>query len=111
MGAAKHAKALAFDHDQARRARLRRVRARAERLPFGAELLPERFTLLELQRLFEAVLGEKFDKRNFRKRALGWNALIALDEKEEGVAHRAARYYRFDLRRYRPYRNAETGEP
>ncbi|MFO0571462.1 MAG: NUDIX domain-containing protein [Polyangiaceae bacterium] len=101
---------LAFDHDQALALGLARIRARAERFPFGLELLPERFTLRELQALYRAVLGEQLDKRNFRKRALAWPALVPLDAKESNVQHRRARYYRFDGRRMRPFVRAETGE-
>jgi 8-oxo-dGTP diphosphatase len=106
----RRAKDLAFDHDLALSRALSRIRARAERIPFGAELLPERFTLLELQKLYGAVLGHSVDARNFRKRVLAWPALAATDEKERGVRHRAARLYRFDLRRLRPFKNAEVGE-
>lgn len=105
----KKAKDLAFDHDEALRLALQRIRARAERFPFGAELLPAKFTLRELQALHRAVLGEALDKRNFRKRALSWQALVPLDDHETGVQHRQARYYRFDGRRLRPYARAETG--
>jgi 8-oxo-dGTP diphosphatase len=97
------AKNLAFDHDDMLALALARVTARAGSQPFGAELLPEKLTLSELQKLHECVLGESFDKRNFRKRALAWPALVQLDEKESNVPHRRARYYRFDLRRLRPY--------
>jgi 8-oxo-dGTP diphosphatase len=100
---------LAFDHDRALALALARVRARAARVPFGMELLPERFTLRELQALHRAVLGEQLDKRNFRKRALAWPALVPLDDREQGVRHRRARFYRFDGRRMRPFVRAETG--
>ena len=105
------AKGLAFDHDQALAKALERVRARARRFPFGAELLPEKFTLHELGRLHEALLGEDLDSRNFRKRVLAWPSLVPMEEKERGVRHRAARYYRFDLRRYKRWVGLETGEP
>ncbi len=106
----KKARELAFDHAEALERALARVRARAERLPFGQELLPVRFTLRELQALHLAVLGEALDKRNFRKRVLSWPALVPLDDRETGVRHRRARYYRFDGRRMRPFSRAETGE-
>jgi 8-oxo-dGTP diphosphatase len=105
----KKAKDLAFDHAEALGLALGRIRARAERFPFGAELLAPKFTLRELQALYAAVLGEGLDKRNFRKRALSWPALVPLDDKETGVQHRRARYYRFDGRRLRPFARAETG--
>ena len=101
---------LAFDHDIALERALSRIRARAERFPFGAELLPERFTLLELKTLYSVILGRDVDSRNFRKRVLAWPALVPTDDKESGVRHRKARLYRFDKRRLRPYLAAEVGE-
>ena len=105
------AQSLAFDHGEALALALQRIAARAERFPFGAELLPERFTLRELQTLHETLLGSRLDKRNFRKRVLAWPSLVALDDKESGVSHRRARFYRFDRRRYKRWAQAETGEP
>ena len=107
----KRAKELAFDHGVALERALARIRARAERFPFGAELLPEKFTLRELEALHRAVLGESLDRRNFRKRVRSWVPLMPLDERETGVRHRRARYFRFDGRRMRPFARAETGEP
>ena len=69
--------------------------------PVGFELLPKKFTLTQLQTLYESILGFKMDKRNFRKKILGLKILIALDEHQKSVAHRAARLYRFDTRRYK----------
>ncbi len=106
----KRAKALAFDHGFALERALVRIRARAERFPFGAELLPEKFTLRDLEALHRAVLGEDLDRRNFRKRVRSWAALVPLDERETGVRHRRARFFRFDGRRMRPFVRAETGE-
>lgn len=107
----KRATDLAFDHAEALARALARIRARAERMPFGLELLPLKFTLRELQALHLAVLGEALDKRNFRKRVLTWPALVPLDDRETGVRHRRARYFRLDGRRMRPFTRAETGEP
>ncbi len=104
------AKDLAFDHDEMLRQAIRRIEARAATQPFGAELLAEKFTLFELQRLHETILGARFDKRNFRRRALAWPSLSELEEHESGVRHRRARYYRFDLRKQRPF-TREIPEP
>ena len=71
------------------------------RSPIGFELLPERFTLRQLQELYEAVLGGPIDKRNFRRKLLAMELLEETDEVERGVAHRAARLYSFDPARYR----------
>jgi len=92
---------LAFDHDEILRVALERLRSKLTYKPIGFELLPSKFTLSDLQQLYETVLGKPLDKRNFRRKLLETNVLIALDERELGVAHRAAQLYRFDKRRYR----------
>ena len=69
--------------------------------PIGFELLPRKFTLTHLQRLYEVVLDTTLDKRNFRKKVLAMGLLEELDEVEQGVSHRAARLYRFDRGAYR----------
>jgi 8-oxo-dGTP diphosphatase len=95
---------LAFDHRQIVRLALDRLRGKVRYEPIGFELLPAKFTLSQLQRLYETVLQRKLDKRNFRKKLLKIVAetgmLIELDEVQQDVAHRAARLYRFDERRY-----------
>ena len=68
--------------------------------PVGFELLPPRFSLTQLQRLYEIILGTELDKRNFRKKILSMDLLVETDEVEQGVRHRAARLYRFDRRKY-----------
>ena len=73
--------------------------------PVGFELLPLKFTLSELQALYEALLGFKFDKPNFRKKILGMNLLTPLDEVQENVWHRPAKLYKFDEGRYRSLRD------
>ncbi|GAB4195002.1 MAG: NUDIX domain-containing protein [Sandaracinaceae bacterium] len=92
---------LAFDHAEILEAARERLRERLRTRPIGFELLPRRFPLRDLQDLYEAVLGEPLDKRNFRKRVLALGVLEATGEREEGVAHRAAELYRFDEKRYR----------
>ena len=71
--------------------------------PIGFELLPPKFTLTELQHLYEAILETSLDKRNFRKKILSMSILIDLGETQEGVAHRPARLYKFDKQRYRKF--------
>jgi 8-oxo-dGTP diphosphatase len=92
---------LAFDHTDILRLALERLRQRLRSQPLGFELLPKRFTLSQLQRLYELVLERKLDKRNFRKRVLAMDLLIETDEVQQDVAHRAARLYCFDERKYR----------
>ena len=64
------------------------------------ELLPGKFTLSQLQRMYETLLERPLDKRNFRKKVLQLGILDETDEVEEDVAHRAARLYRFNRGRY-----------
>jgi 8-oxo-dGTP diphosphatase len=92
--------ALGFDHERIVEVALKRLKAKVRYEPIGFELLPEKFTLGELQRLYEAVLEHALDKRNFRKKILGMELLEALDEYQQDVAHRAAQYYRFHRARY-----------
>jgi 8-oxo-dGTP diphosphatase len=58
-----------------------------------------------LQSLYECILGETLDKRNFRKKILGLKMLIPLNDYQKGVAHRAARLYKFDFEAYQNLRN------
>ncbi len=98
---------LAFDHAAIVRVALARLKAKVRYQPIGFELLPTKFTLTALQRLYETVLEMPLDKRNFRKRILAMKLLDELDEWEQNVAHRAARLYRFNERKYR--RLTESG--
>ncbi len=90
---------LAFDHAHILRTALDRLRGKIRYQPVGFELLPERFTLGQLQTLYEAILGRPLDKRNFRKKLLAFDFLIPLDA-FTGGAHRPARLHRFDRRKY-----------
>lgn len=92
---------LAFDHDAILQLAAERLRDKLRREPIGFELLPKKFTLSQLQQLYETVLERALDKRNFRKRVLAMDLLIETDEVQQDVAHRAARLYRFDERKYR----------
>ena len=92
---------LAFDHQHIFDVALDRLRGKVRYQPIGFELLPRKFTLTQLQRMYETILERKLDKRNFRKKILGMDLLVELDEVEKDVAHRAARLYKFDDRRYR----------
>ena len=92
---------LAFDHKHILNVAHERLRAKVRYQPVGFELLPRKFTLRQLQSLYEIVLGRTLDKRNFRKKILGMKILVELDEIETDVSHRAARLYRFDRSSYR----------
>ncbi len=91
---------LAFDHRRIVEVAHERLRGKVRWAPIGFELLPPRFTLTQLQRVYELVLGTDLDKRNFRKKILSMDLLVETDELETGVAHRAARLYRFDRKKY-----------
>lgn len=92
---------LAFDHADIVEVARERLRGKVRYAPIGFELLPPLFTLTQLQRLYETVLERTLDKRNFRKKVLGLGLLQETDEVEKDVAHRAARLYRFDRRKYK----------
>ena len=98
------APALAFDHDRILAAALERLKGKVRYQPIGFELLPQKFTLSQLQRLYETVLERTLDKRNFRKKILSMGVLVETDEIQQDVAHRAARLYRFDEDKYRRLR-------
>lgn len=87
---------LAFDHEQIIRYALRRLRYKLEYTAVGFELLPEEFTLTELQTTYEIILGEKLDKRNFRRRILAAGVIEATDSWRAGEG-RPARLYRYRL--------------
>jgi 8-oxo-dGTP diphosphatase len=91
---------LAFDHEHIVARAHERLRGKVRYAPVGFELLPPRFSLTQLQRLYEIILGTELDKRNFRKKILSMDLLVETDEVEQGVRHRAARLYRFDRRKY-----------
>ena len=91
---------LAFDHEAIVARAHERLRAKVRYAPVGFELLPPRFSLTQLQRLYEIILGTELDKRNFRKKILAMDVLVETDEHEQGVRHRAARLYRFVRRKY-----------
>lgn len=90
---------LAFDHDRILARALERLRGKVRYQPLGFELLPEKFSLGQLQTLYEAVLGREIDKRNFRKKVLSFDFLAPMEEFTSG-AHRPARLYRFDQEKY-----------
>jgi ADP-ribose pyrophosphatase YjhB (NUDIX family) len=91
---------LAFDHESILKAAYERLKGKVRYQPIGFELLPEKFTLRQLQHLYEVVLDRELDKRNFRKKVLGMEIVKETNEIEQDVAHRAARLYRFDKRMY-----------
>ena len=92
---------LAFDHARIVDTALRRLKGKVRYEPIGFELLPAKFTLTQLQHLYEKILDQEIDKRNFRKKLLGMDLLKETEEVQVDVAHRAARLYTFDEKKYR----------
>lgn len=92
---------LAFDHNFIIEKAIERLQWKLRTQPIGFELLPDKFTLSQLRRLYEAILGVTMDKRNFRRKILKTDLLVATDEKQQNVAHKAARYYTFDNAKYK----------
>lgn len=96
---------LAFDHNQIIADALTAVRREAEyNRSFIFDLLPKKFTASQLRRLYEILHNRKLDVRNFHKKMLQMPYVIALDEYEQGVSHRAARFYKFDRKAYNSLR-------
>jgi 8-oxo-dGTP diphosphatase len=91
---------LAFDHERIVETARRRLQAKVRYQPIGFELLPKKFTLSQLQHLYETILERPLDKRNFRKKILAMNLLIDTQEIQQDVSHRAARLFSFDQRKY-----------
>jgi len=91
---------LIFDHSEMVKKALRKLRIRARTQPIGFELLPEKFTIPQLQGLYEAIYQEPFDKRNFRRKLLSMELLEKLEEKEKETSKKGAFYYRFNQKKY-----------
>jgi 8-oxo-dGTP diphosphatase len=91
---------LAFDHADILALALARLKGKVRYQPIGFELLPPKFTLSELQHLYEAVLEKDLDKRNFRKKVLGFGLLVPLKETRMAGRHRPARLFCFDTDKY-----------
>ncbi len=91
---------LPFDHEEIIQAALARLRRQVKYKPIGFNLLADKFPLLHLQELYEAIYGVEFDKPNFRRKIMKMNLLVQLNEKQRGVPHRSARLYKFDKERY-----------
>ncbi len=91
---------LAFDHADILAAALARLKSKVRYQPIGFELLPPKFTLSQLQHLYEAVLENELDKRNFRKKVLSYGLLVPLKETQMTGRHRPAQMFRFDTIKY-----------
>lgn len=86
---------LAFDHRQIISKALEALRKKMRLEPIAFKLLPEKFTLTQLQKLYEEVMRIRLDKRNFRKKIAHMPYVVPLVEKQKGVAHKPAQLFRF----------------
>jgi 8-oxo-dGTP diphosphatase len=91
---------LAFDHKTILDTCLERLRSKVEEHPIVFNLLPEKFSLRELQNLYEAILGTKMDRRNFRKKFFLMDWLVDMNELEQDVPHRPGKLYRFNASKF-----------
>ncbi len=92
---------LFMDHKQILDKALDTLRLQLNHLPLGYNLLPHKFTMPELQKLYETILNKPLDRRNFQRRMMGFGILKRLKETRKGGAHRAPFLYSFDMRKYR----------
>ena len=91
---------LAFDHNIILEECLKSLRRRLRERPIGFSLLPKKFSLNQLQNLYEVILGIELDKRNFRRKIKSLDVLIDLKENQQEVAHRPAKLYAFNHEKY-----------
>ncbi len=91
---------MSFDHNKIFKQCFAHLQHKVQHEPIGFNLLPKKFTLLQLQELYEAILEKKLDKPNFRRKLIKMNLLVSSTEKQKDVSHRAAKLFRFDKKVY-----------
>jgi 8-oxo-dGTP diphosphatase len=91
---------LIFDHEEIVQTAIAKLRRKCRTQPIGFELLPGKFTIPHLQSLYEAILMQKLDKRNFRKKILSMNLLDKLNEKDKENSKKGAFLYKFNKDKY-----------
>jgi ADP-ribose pyrophosphatase YjhB (NUDIX family) len=96
---------LIFDHNLMVEAALRQLRYKAALYPVGFELLPERFTVPQLQKLYEAIYDIKLDRRNFSRKILATELLLGTGEKDQNSATKKAQLYKLDQQKFQDYLN------
>ena len=92
---------LFMDHSNILNKALETLRLQLNHLPIGYNLLPRKFTMPEIQKLYETILDKKLDRRNFQRRITGFGFVKKLKETRKGGAHKAPFLYSFDLRKYK----------
>jgi hypothetical protein len=91
---------LILDHNVILKEALNSLRRNLNDYPLGKNLLPAKFTMPELQKLYETILDKKLDRRNFQKKIISLGVLQRLKERKSGVAHKAPFLYKFDEKKY-----------
>ena len=91
---------LAFDHLEILSTAKETLKQKIKIQPIGFNLLPEKFTLSQLHRLYEAILEKPLDKRNFRRKILKLDIISPLREKQSGVPHKPSQLYKFNKEKY-----------
>ena len=91
---------LIIDHNQILTKALENLRIQLNYQPIGYNLLPDKFTMPEFQKLYETILGKELDRRNFQRKMLSYNILNKLEERKTGGAHKSPYLYEFDLGNY-----------
>ena len=104
-----HVNDLAFDHQKIFEASYRWLQKRVQEHPLGLSLLPNKFSLRELQNLYESILNIKLDRRNFRKKFFAMDFLVDIGEEEKNVPHRPGRLYKFDYAKYEKKKKTWSG--
>jgi 8-oxo-dGTP diphosphatase len=99
---------MAFDHKTILDTCLERLQSKIEEHPIVFNLLPEKFSLRELQNLYEAILGTKMDRRNFRKKFFLMDWLVDMNELEQDVPHRPGKLYRFNTSKFSSGKRKKT---
>lgn len=102
-------KEMAFDHQIIFETSYDWLKKRIQEHPLGFNLLPGKFSLRELQNLYEAILNIKLDRRNFRKKFFAMDFLIDTGEEEQNVPHRPGKLYRFDYEKYEKNKKTWSG--
>ena len=102
-------KEMAFDHKEILDTCYKWLQKRIQEHPLGFNLLPDKFSLRELQNLYEAILGVTLDRRNFRKKFASMNLLIDTGDIEEDVPHRPGKLYQFNFEKYEKNKRKWTG--
>jgi 8-oxo-dGTP diphosphatase len=105
----KSVKDLAFDHQTIFDHTILQLQKRVREHPLGFNLLPKKFSLRDLQNLYEAILDIKMDRRNFRKKFFAMDFLVDLNEMEQNVPHRPGKLYKFNYDKYDKKKKRLTG--